>query len=77
MLTTRRTGKHSERRATMARARHRVCGGAGTHRVSSRFFLPESTQQVTVQTLLRDCLGAAVTLAGIAGWGVLLMLLGA
>jgi hypothetical protein len=39
--------------------------------------LTRTTQQVTSGKLLGDCLGAAVTLAGVASWAVLLLLLGA
>jgi hypothetical protein len=61
-----------------ARPRRRVyVGSAVTHRAQSRFFLTRTTKQVTLRTRLGDWVGAAVTLAGIAGWGTLLMLLGA
>jgi hypothetical protein len=60
------------------RPRRRVyVGTAVTRRASSRVFLTRTTQQVTSGTRLGDCLGAAVTLAGIAGWAALLVLLGA
>jgi hypothetical protein len=60
------------------RPRRRVyVGNAVTRRASSRVFLTRTTQQVTSRKLLGDCLGAAVTLAGVASWAALLMLLGA
>lgn len=78
MLATRRTLRRSERRVMLARQRRRVnVGGAVTLRASPRVFLGRSTQHVTARTLLGEWLGAAVTLAGIAGWGMLLLLLGA
>ena len=78
MLATRRTGRHSERRAMLARPRRRVyVGSAVTRRASSRVFLIRSTQHVTARTLVGEWLGAAVTLVGIAGWAMLVMLLGA
>jgi hypothetical protein len=52
-------------------------GSAVTRRASSGVFLARTTQQVTSRTRLGDWLGAAVTLAGVAGWAALLMLLGA
>jgi hypothetical protein len=52
-------------------------GSAVTRHASSRVFLARTTQQVTSRKLFGDCLGAAITLAGVAGWGALLMLLGA
>jgi len=77
MLATRRTVRHSERRAMVARPRRRAyVGSAVTRCASSRVFLFLTTQHVTARTALGDWLGAAVTLAGIAGWGFLLMLLG-
>ena len=78
MLATRRTGRRSERREMSARARHRVYVGNGvTRRARSRVFLARSTQHVTSGTILGDCLGAAATLVGIAGWGTVLVLFGA
>ena len=78
MLATRKTVRHARRRALSARPRRRVyVGSAVTRRESSRVFLTPTTQQVTLRKLLGDCLGAAVTLAGVAGWAALLMLLGA
>ena len=44
---------------------------------SRRVFLFRSTQHMTARTRLGDWLGAALMLVGIAGWGMLLMLLGA
>jgi len=78
MLATKKTVRHAGRRAMSVRPRRRVyVGSAVTRRASSRVFLTRTTQQVTSRTLLGDCLGAAVTLAGVAGWAALLMLLGA
>jgi hypothetical protein len=78
MLVTRRTVRHARRRAMSVRPRRRVyVGSAVTRRASCRFFLTRTTQQVTSRKLLGDSLGAAVTLAGVAGWAALLMLLGA
>ena len=78
MLATKRTASGSGRRAQSARPRHRVyVGRAVTRRASSRVFFRRTTQQVTSRRLVGDCLGAAVTLAGVAGWAALLMLLGA
>jgi len=37
--------------------------------------LARTTQQVTSRTRLGDWLGAAATLAGVAGWAALLMIL--
>ena len=77
MLATRRTVGHSRRRGTSVRPRRRVyVGSAVSHRESSRVFLSRTTQQVTSRRLVGDCLGAAVTLAGIVGWGTLIILLG-
>lgn len=78
MLATRKTVWHTRRRAWPVRPRRRVyVGSAVTRRASSRVFLDRTTRQVTSRTRLGDWLGAAVTLAGIAGWAALLMLLGA
>jgi hypothetical protein len=78
MLATRRTVGHARRRASSVRPRRRVyVGSAVTRRASSGVFLARTTQQVTSRTRLCDWLGAAVTLAGVAGWAALLMLLGA
>jgi hypothetical protein len=78
MLATRRSVRHSARRALLARRHRKVyVGGAVTRRASSRVFLARSTQHVTVRTLLVDWVGALFTLVGIASWGLLLMLLGA
>ena len=78
MLAAKKTVRHARRRAMSVRPRSRVyVGRAVTHRASSRVFLTRTTQQVTSRKLLGDCLGAAVTLAGVAGWAALLMLLGA
>ena len=78
MLATRKTVRHARRRALSVRPRRRVyVGSAVTRRASSRVFLARTTQQVTSRKLLGDCLGAAVTLAGVAGWAALLLLLGA
>lgn len=78
MLATKRTVRHARRRAMSVLPRRRVyVGSAVTRRTSSRVFLARTTQQVTSRTRLGDWLGAAVTLAGVAGWGALLMLLGA
>ena len=77
MLATRRTAWHSTRRAVSARPRRRVyTGSAVTRRAESRVFLTRRTQQVASGTPLGDWLGAALTLAAIAGWGALLVLLG-
>ena len=78
MLAAKRTVRHARRRAVSVRARPRskaYAGGAVTRRASSRVFLTRTTQQMTSRKLLGDCLGAAVMLAGVAGWAVLLMLL--
>jgi len=76
MLATRKTVRHARRRALSVRPRRRVyVGSAVTRRASSRVFLARTTQQVTSRTRLGDWLGAAVTLAGVAGWAALLMLL--
>ena len=78
MLATKRAIRHAGRRTMSARPRRRAyVGGAVRRRASSRVFLSRTTQQVTSRRLVGDCLGAAVTLAGVAGWAVLLMLLGA
>jgi len=78
MVAAKRTVRHARRRAMSARPRRRVyVGSAVTRRASSRVFLTRTTQQVTSRKLLGDCLGAAVTLAGVAGWAALLLLLGA
>ena len=78
MLATKRAIRHAGRRTMSARPRRRVyVGSAVTRRESSRVFLSRTTQQVTSRKLVGDCLGAAVTLAGVAGWVALLMLLGA
>ena len=75
MLATRRTAGHSRRRAMSARPRRKVyAGGAVTRRAWSRVFLSRRAQQVASRTRLGEWLGAAVTLAAIAGWGTLLML---
>ena len=79
MLATRRTGRYARRRAVSVRVRPRrrvYVGGAVTRRASSRVFLARTAQQVTSRKLLDDWLGAAVTLAGVAGWAALLLLLG-
>jgi hypothetical protein len=79
MLEVRRTVRYAKRRAVSVRVRPRrrvYVGSAVTRRASSRVFLVRTTQQVTARKLLSDCLGAAVTIAGVAGWAVLLMLLG-
>jgi hypothetical protein len=76
MLATRRTARHSARRAMLARPHRRVyAGGAVTRRAESRVFLTRKTQQVTSEARLADWLGAVLMLAAIAGWGTLLMLL--
>jgi len=78
MLATRRTVRHSRRRAASVRPHRRLyVGSAVTCRASSRVFLSRTTQQVTLRMRVGDWLGAAVTLAGVAGWAALLMLLGA
>lgn len=78
MLAARRSVRHAGRRRRAVRRLRRVyVGSAVMHRASSRFFLPRATQHMTSRGLLADCLGAAVTLAGVAGWATLLMLLGA
>ena len=77
MLATRRTARHSGRRAMPARPHRRVyTGGAVTRREESRVFLTRKTQQVTSGGTLADWLGAVMMLAAIAGWGTLLALLG-
>jgi hypothetical protein len=48
-----------------------------TRRKSTRVFFTRKAQQVASGARLREWLGAAATLAAIAGWGALLMLLGA
>jgi hypothetical protein len=78
MPATRKTQRPARRRALPVRPRRRVyVGSAVTRRASSRVFLARTTQQVTSRTRLGDWLGAAVTLAGVAGWVALLTLLGA
>jgi hypothetical protein len=78
MLATRKTVRHWRQRALPGHLRRRVyVGSAVTRRASSRVFFARTTQQVTSRTRLGDWLCAAVMLAGIAGWGALLMLLGA
>lgn len=78
MLAAKRAVRYARRRAMSVRPRRRAyVGSAVTRRASSRVFLTPTTQQVTLRKLLGDCLGAAVTLAGAAGWAALLMLLGA
>jgi hypothetical protein len=78
MLVTKRTVRYARQRAMSVRPRRRVyVGSAVTRRASSRFFLARTTQQVTSRTRFGDYLGAAVTLAGIAGWTALLAVLGA
>ena len=78
MLAAKRAVRHTRRRAMSVPPRRRVyVGSAVTRRASSRVFLARTTQQVTSRKLLGDCIGAAVTLAGVAGWAALLMLLGA
>ena len=78
MLAMQRTVRHSRRRAMPVRPRRRVyAGGAVTRRASSRVYLSRRTQQVTSKAPLRNSLGAAATLAAVAGWGTLLALLGA
>jgi hypothetical protein len=78
MQATRKTVRHARRRALSVRPRRRVyVGSAVTRRASSRVFLARTTQQVAAGSWLGDWLGAAVTLVGIVGWGMLLMLLGA
>lgn len=78
MPAAKRSVRYARRRAMSVRPRHRVyVGRAVTGRAASRVFLARTTQQVTSGTRLGDCLGAAVTLAGVAGWAALLMLLGA
>jgi len=60
------------------RLRRKVSVGSPvTRRASSGVVLTSTTQQVTSRKLLGNFLGAAVTLAGVAGWAALLMLLGA
>ena len=77
MLATRRAVSHSRRLKMPARARRRVyTGKAVTRCAESRVFLTRRTQQVASGTRLGDWLGAALTLAAIAGWGALLVLLG-
>jgi len=76
MLVTRKTVRHARRRALSVRSRRRVyVGSAVTRRGSSRVFLARTTQQVTSRTRLGDWLAAVLTLAGVAGWAALLMLL--
>ena len=78
MPATGKTVRHGRRRAMSVLPRRRVyVGSAVTRRASSRVFLARTTQQVTSRTLFGDCLGAVITLAGVVGWGALLMLLGA
>jgi len=78
MLAAKRAVRHARRRAMSVCPRRRVyVGSAVTRRALSRVFLTRTTQQVTSRKLLGDCLGGAVTLAGVAGWAALLMLLGA
>jgi hypothetical protein len=78
MLATRKTVGHARRRTLSVRPHRRLyVGSAVTCRASSRVFLARTTQQVTSRTRVSDWLGAAVTLAGVAGWAALLMLLGA
>ena len=78
MLASKRAVRRSARRPTSLHPRRRVyVGGAVTRRGSSRVFLTRTTQQVTSRSLLGDFLGAAVMLAGVAGWGALLVILGA
>ena len=78
MLGTQRTVRHLRRRAMPARRHRKVyVGGAVTCRASSQVFLSRTTQQAVFRMPLADWLGAAATLAGIAGWGMLLVLLGA
>jgi len=78
MLAAKRTVRHARLRTMPVCPRRRVyVGSAVTRRAWSRFFLARTTQQVTSRKLLEDCLGAAVTLAGVAGWAALLLLLGA
>ena len=77
MLATGKTVGHARRRALSVRPHRRVyVGSAVTRRASSRVFFDLTTQQMTSGTRLGDWLGAAVTLAGVAGWAALLMLLG-
>ncbi len=76
MLATRKTVGHARRRALSVRPHRRLyVGSAVTCRTSSRVFLSRTTQQVTLRTRVGDWLGAAVTLAGAAGWVALMMLL--
>jgi hypothetical protein len=78
MLAMKRALRHARRRTMSTHPRRRVyVGSAVSRRESSRVFLSRTTQQVTSRRLVGDCLGAAVTLAGVAGWAALLMLLGA
>jgi hypothetical protein len=78
MLATRRNVRRSRRRAIPVRpCRSVYVGLAVSRRAASRVFLPRTTQQVTSGGLLRDCLGAAAMLGGVAGWWMLLVLLGA
>lgn len=78
MLVTKRAVRHARRREKSMRPRRRVyVGSAVTRRASSRVFLARTTQHVTSRRLVIDCLAAAATLAGVAGWAALLMLLGA
>lgn len=77
-LATRGTLGRGGRRARSARARTRVYAGRPvTRRKSTRVFFTRKAQQVASGARLREWLGAAATLAAIAGWGALLMLLGA
>lgn len=76
MLATKRTVRHSRRRTMSVRPRRSLyVGSTVTRRASSRVFLTRTTQQVTSRTVLGDCLGAVVMIAGAAGWAALLMLL--
>ena len=80
MPAAKRTVRYARRRAVSVRvcpSRRVYVGSAVTRRASSRIFLTRTTQQVTSRKLLAECLGAAVTLAGVAGWAALLKLLGA
>jgi len=78
MLAMRKTVRHARRRALSVHSHRRVyVGSAVTRRASSRVFFAYKAQQVTSRTRLGDWLGAAVTLAGVAGWAALLIILGA
>lgn len=78
MLTARKTGRYSERRLIVARPRRRVyVGSTVTRSGPRRVFFGQGTQHMTAPSRLGDWLGAAVTLAGIAGWVMLVMLVGA